>query len=512
MSIRKALVAAAAAVAGLVICACGSTSPTGQSASASTAGTLNLGVIQTPNSWAADDAGWYNQSPYYQAVYDSLLHATPSGQLEPWLATSWTWNSSRTVLTLQLRKGIRFTDGSTFDAQVAAQNLLRFKGGQSPQASDLAFMSAAKATAPYTLEITLSAPDPALPVYLSQDAGLMESARAFGNSDVATVPVGSGPYIYDAGASVPGTSWVFTKNPHYWAPSSVHYSRLVIKYYSTTQAALDALQGHQIDAGNSSFDASYLPRIKAAGYKATSYYLNWEGLLLDRSGQLVPALANVKVRQAINYAINKQALLKAIAYGSGQATTQIFAPSSPAYDKSLDSAYPYDPAKSRQLLAAAGYPHGFSFTLPTVGLLPDTAFALIQQQLAAVGITANLESIAPTSYLSDVLTPKWGIVWAELQQDPTPFMVDQFEAAPDATFNPFHSSAPALSGYLHSVQYAQTTAAADQAARSVNAYLVKNAWFDPWFRVQNILVTDSSTIAPVQSDNAYPYLWDIKPS
>ena len=511
---RKALAVAATGLSVLVACGSSAAATTRATAhAASSNGTLTVGDIQPVASWSTADSSWANASPYYQAVYDTLLHATPAGVIEPWLATSYTWNKAHTVMTLKLQKGVKFTDGTKFDAKVAAENLLAFKKGSSPNASDLSFMTAAKATGRYTLKIYLAAPDPALPTYLTQNPGLMESAKGLTSKNANTVPDGSGPYIYQAKSSVPGSTWVFTKNKNYWAPSQQHYAKLVIKYYSTSQSLLDAMQGHQINAANTTLTTSDSGQIRSAGFKIVPYYLNWEGLILfDRSGAITPALGNVKVRQAINYAINKSALLQAAQDGAGQLTTQVFAPSSPAYSKSLDNAYPYNPAKAKALLAQAGYANGFSFTLPTIPVFPTSAYTLVQQNLAAVGITANLSAASLATYINDELTPQWSAPAMALQEDPTPFMVDQFELAPNAAWNPQHTSSPTLSTYLHEVEYAKTTAAGDKASKQVDAYVVNNAWFDPWYRPEAIMVTDSHTKIVAQADNCDPYLWNITPT
>ena len=515
---RRIATAAAAGVLGLTAgtYAIASSAAARSSGHAAASGTLTIGDIQPVGSWAAADSNWANQSPFYQAVYDGLFHATPSGKIVPWLATSYKFNKQQTVMTLQLRRGVKFTDGTSFNAKVAALNIMDFKHGvggtTSPNADDLSLVKVAKAVGPYTLKIFLAAPDPALPTYLSQNPGLMESAKGLASKNVNTVPDGSGPYIYDAAASVPGSTWVFTKNPHYWAPQSVHYAKLVIKYYQTNQAMLDAMQAHQLNYANTDFDPSDEGEVSSAGFRVVPYYLNWEGLiLLDRNGKDARPLANVKVRQAINYAINDKTLLSILNQGKGQFTDQVFAPSSPAYLPSLNGLYGYNPAKARKLMKEAGYAHGFTISLPTVAITPEAAYAVIQSDLAAIGIKVNLTTASLSTYIADMLKPQWPLVNMELQEDPTPFMVDQFEIAPNASFNPFHTSSPVLNKYLAAVQHAKTPAAARTAAQAVNRYVIENAWFDPWFRPLSIGVADASTNAPAQADNCDSYLYSITP-
>src|SRR5690349_5770314 len=126
---------AAAVAAVLSLSACAGTSSSGSSAGGT--GTLTLGAITTPTSMAAASSRWANWAPFYQAVYDPLLRSNADGSLAPWLATKWSYNPDNTVLTMTLRSDVTFTDGTKFTADVAAQNLLRFKAGDSPDASQL---------------------------------------------------------------------------------------------------------------------------------------------------------------------------------------------------------------------------------------------------------------------------------------------------------------------------------------------------------------------------------------
>jgi peptide/nickel transport system substrate-binding protein len=166
-------------------------------------GTLVLGSLITPTTLEASETPWANASIYLQPVYDTLLHETPDAQVVPWLATSWSYNAERTVLTMKLRTGIKFSDSEAFDASVAAQNIKRFRDGTSPDAAHLSTVQNVEATAPDTLKITLSQPNPALLTYLAQDAGLQASPKSWTAPDAKTHPVGTGPYILDSAQAAP---------------------------------------------------------------------------------------------------------------------------------------------------------------------------------------------------------------------------------------------------------------------------------------------------------------------
>src|SRR5580698_10088694 len=123
--IKKAAAGAAAAASlALTLAACSAgasssgvgTSGSGSGSGSKAGGTLTLGLLTPATTFEAPDMNWANESPYGQAVYDTLLQASPSGAIEPHLATAWSYNAAKTVLTLTLRAGVKFTDGAAFDA------------------------------------------------------------------------------------------------------------------------------------------------------------------------------------------------------------------------------------------------------------------------------------------------------------------------------------------------------------------------------------------------------------
>jgi len=494
----------------LALAACGgSSSDSSGSSSGGSGGSLILGVVVPASTQAAADARWANESPYMQAVYDSLVHLSPDGEPQPWLATKWSYNKDNTVLTMKLRDDVKFTDGTPFTADVAAQNVLRFRDGTSPNAANLAAVKDAKAVDPQTLQIILKAPDPALLVYLGQNGGLQESPKAFDAGDAKTKPVGSGPYILDTSKTVVGSKYVYTKNPDYWAPDEQHYDNLTLTVLPDAQTQTNAIRGGQVTGLNVA-DQSSVDQMEQAGFTAYPHELDWTGLLLlDRDGTMNPAMGEVKVRQAINYAIDRDAMLKAVAKGRGTVTGQIFPTTSPAYDEALDTQYPFDPEKAKQLMSEAGYADGFDLDMP---LIAGTTVVndLVKQYLGDIGITVNYTQMPINDAITAILAPKYAASWFQLQMDPTAYQLGNFQIAENATFNPFHVADPTVAKDMSTIQNGDE-AAADKAAADLNKYVVDQAWFDPFYRVQGNFVADKSTDVVQQSDNAYPYLWNIQP-
>jgi peptide/nickel transport system substrate-binding protein len=507
---KKAAAAAAIAVtAALAVTSCAGGGTDGGGGEGGSGGTLTLGAIFAPVTYDPAGAEWGNRSPYYQAVFDTLLLATPEGTIEPWLATEWSYNEDNTVLTLTLRDDVTFTDGTQLTADVVVKNLQRFKEGTAPEAGFFAGVTSFEAADDTTVVITLGAPDPAMLNYLTRSPGLVGAEASLETADAATTPVGSGPYILDTAATVTGTTYSYTKNPDYWNPDVQHYDNLVINVLADPTAALNAIKAGEAN-GVKLVDNAALEEVEGAGWTVNANELDFQGLLLlDRAGTMDPALGNVKVRQAINYAFDREGLLTALQFDHGTVTTQVFPASSDAYDPELDDYYTYDPEKAKDLLTEAGYPEGLTIKMPAVTALGATTYTLIAQQLSEVGITVEQTDVPAASFINDLLAPKYPASFMALEQN-SDWQLIQFMIAPSAVFNPFKYEDPTVDEYMTEIQYGDEATQAS-VAKELNTYIVEQAWFAPFYRVQGSVATDADTTVEMLPTNAYPALYDFEP-
>ncbi|WP_210480143.1 ABC transporter substrate-binding protein [Naasia sp. SYSU D00948] len=511
--LKRAAAVALAATLALAGCAAGGGETGGGDGSGGGdggGGTLTWGVIAPASTFAQKDMRWANESPYGQAVYDSLLRANPDFEVEPNLATEWEYNEDNTVLTLTLRDDVTFTNGETLTAEDAAASLLAFKGGASPNATLLRNLADARAIDETTLELTLGAPDPGMLSNLTQNAGLVAPAELVDDPAMATEPVGSGPYILNTGETVVGSSYVFDKNEDYWKPEDQHYDKLVLQVYTDPTALLNAVQGGQLNVTNV-VDKTTVPQMEAAGYTLNRSELDWSGfLIMDRAGTLVPALGDVRVRQAINFALDREALLATMGAGFGEPTTQIFAPWSPSFDEELDEFYEYDVDRAKELLAEAGYEDGFEVTMPQTPSVAASTWTLMADQLAQIGITVNYEQVQATEFIPGILAAKYPMTWFQLQMGPTDWQLSQFQIAEQATWNPLRYTTPEVEEWIATIQTGTEDEAAE-AGQELNRYLVENAWNAPFFRPTVTFMSDANTEAVPQTGNAVPYLWNVQP-
>lgn len=496
--------AAAMTTAALLLTAC-----SGGQAEEAGASELTLINIASPSSYnPAEGASWGNGSIYMQAVFDALLSQDDSGELQPWLATDWSYDDSNTVLTLTLRDDVFFTDGEQLTAEAAVLSLEHFRDGTASNSSRL---SAAEfeAVDDTTLVITLDDPDPAFLNYLAQDAGTIASPSMWENENAATEPVGSGPYVLDTDRTVTGTTYVYTRNEDYWNADAVHYDALTINVLGDTTSIVNAIKAGEANGArlpNNSGNAE----IEASGWTIHPNEINFQGiLLLDRDGTLNPALNDVRVRQAINYAFDREALLDALQDGLGTPTSQPFGPTSEAYDAELDDSYPYDPEKAQELLAEAGYADGLTISMPSTATYQST-FDLVSQQLADIGITVEYTDSGDVGdFISDILTPKYEASWMVLQQDPD-WQLVEFLVSPTATWNPFGTEDETVAALSETMQYGSEDEAAE-AAGALNRYLIDEAWFAPLYRVQSSFATDADTEVTSWATNVYPSLFSFEP-
>jgi peptide/nickel transport system substrate-binding protein len=497
---------AAIAAATIALTACGGGGAAG-GAAGGPATTLTIGSLADLKSFDPTDAHIGHMMPIYQTAYDTLIRRAPDGTLTPMLATKWSYNADNTVLTLDLRTDVTFSDGTKFDATVAKANLDHFKEAQGTDAYQAASMKSVAVVSPSQIAITLNAPDPAFTYYLTQAEGLVASGKEIGSAGIKTAPDGSGPYVLDTKNSVQGSQYVFTKRAGYWDPSLQKFNTITFKVLTDLTARTNALVSGQIDA--TLLDPKTGKQADGAGMVLNKYQTDWQGILLyDRDGKINPELANVKVRQAINYAFDRKTILAQQYLGQGTVTDQVFGPESGAYVPALDSTYNYDPAKAKELLKEAGYPNGFTMTIPTMAGF-DTINAVFKQQLSDVGIKVNLETVPIANYVADMAAGKYSAATFQLYQGQPWVAINQMIAT-TALYNPFKSTDPELAAMIKAVQNGGANSA--ELAKKVNEYVTDNAWFVPMFRLNQMFYTDKKIDVVPQLQQAVPSIYNYTPA
>jgi peptide/nickel transport system substrate-binding protein len=477
MSIRRTTAAiCASALSAVSLAACSSSGGGTGSAPAAASSTLSIGALYSAvsfNPWLSPN-GPNASMNYTTAVYDSLTRLTGPNTVSPDLATSWTFVTP-TTLELKLRSGVKFADGTPLDAAAVKANFDYAKTA-SPAGVLNAFIAGLTTTVvnPTTVRVTSPIADPDLPFDFATGAGFIVEPKALGHAaTLAATPVGSGPYTLSTTGTTANRQYTFVRRAGYWDASAYPYGKVVLKVYSSTQAMDDALRSGQIQAEQG--DTTTQKGDKAAGLNTVTGQLGTVvGIWLnDRSGTLVKALGDVRVRQALNYAVDRKAIMTAAFGTTGTPSSLVVGPGADGYAANAASSYSYDPAKAKALLAAAGYSKGF--TLP---LLSTQSGDLLAQAVAgylrAVGVTVQI-SDHNTDFVQQAFSGKEPSMVFEFSTQP----VDQAMVellSPTGIGNTNHSTDPQIDAQLSAVAAASTAtrgAALNQLVGEVN----QKAWF-----------------------------------
>lgn len=466
---------------------------------------LKLGAIAKPSTLDYRQAEAGNRVWFFQASYDQLMRETENGTVVPNLATKWSYNSAQTVLTLTLRSGVKFTDGTAVDAKAVVASLNAFKAGKGPTANYLDSMKSAVAKGTDTVVITLSDTDPAFVHYLANTAGTIGSPKSTANK-----PVGSGPYILDTAKTVAGSKYVYTANPNYWNKASRKYDNLTINVYEDQTALINAIRSGAVQAGNVA-DPTAAATLVTAGAKTSKSYLDAKGIYFDdRSGKRDSCIQSVYVRQAINMVFDRAALVKSLEGGNGSPTAQYIPTYNAGYDKSLDALYPYDEAKAKTLMAKGGYAKGCTITMPTFApYFGEAVYSIINAQLGKIGITVKEVAEAGGTFISNILGNKYDAYLMQFERAGEPWTLINFMLTKNATFN--------QEGYENDLvtkligDYKAATAAKRPAIlKQLNNALTTDAWFCVWYAKQANFVYKGVTITAPQTGNIIPFLYNIK--
>lgn len=510
LGVRSSLMTGGALVAVAVAACGGSSSGNGASASSSSGGSSAASGSQTltmqfnqPVSLNPALGGTAQSDIDYGALdYDSLIFQKPDGTYIPDLATKWGYaaGSKNEVFNLTIRKGVTFTDGSPVNAKSVAASLEYFKKAGGGQSEYMAALTSATPTGPYDLSLHFAVPEPDLPFILSQyqNAGQIIGPKGIADPKMLTTTSdGAGPYILSASQSVTNSSYTFTKNPHYWDPAAVKYNTVVVKVVTDPQSAISAAQAGQIDALTGLAPTSSAPA-KAAGLTVYAEPFAIASLvLMDRDNPSSP-LSKVAVRQAINYAVNRSSMAKTLGGSASTPTDEVAVPGAAGYDPALANRYALNIAKAKQLMASAGYSHGFSLSVvDCLALDPNGNIgAELKSELAQIGVTLNLSEVpSPAQFVPAVLSKKYPADIWPLSQNGDGFAWSvKFGLVPIT--NVFNSNATALNALLNK---AGALPAAQQGAadEKVNDYLVNNAWYVPLFSLTGVSAV-TKAVANVQ--------------
>ncbi len=364
---------------------------------------ITIGMqLEPPNLDPTGGAAAAIDEVVYANLFEGLTRYNADGSISPGLAHDWDVSEDGTVYTFHLRDGVRFHDGTDLTASDVKFSLDRARAEDSTNAQKALFAGIADVTVvdPMTVQVTLSAPNSAFPVNMAWgDAVIVAPESA---DKAATAPVGTGPFKF--GRWVQGDRVELVRNPDYWGEAPALESA-TFKFISDPTAAFAAMMAGDIDA--------------FPGYPAPETLIQFEAdprfqlLIGSTEGETIlstnnkdEVLSDIRVRQALAHAIDRQEIIDGAMFGYGTPIGTHFAPHHPDYvDLTGQSAH--DPDRARALLAEAGYADGLTLSLK----LPPPSYArrggeIIAAQLREVGITAEIENLEWAQWLEQVFRGK----------------------------------------------------------------------------------------------------------
>jgi len=416
----------------------------------------------------------------------------------PVLALSTDVNSEATEYVVHLRHGVVFQDGAPFNAEAVKISFDRARdpANHLKRGSLYSPIKSVDAVDEYTVKITLNAPFGAFINNLAHQAFAISSPKAIATygKELSRHPSGTGPYKF---VSWETDTLKLAKNEHYWKPGVPKIDTLTIHSTPENGSRLAMLQ-----AGEAQFIFPMPPELVKVVEKnptidvvaSRSIYARYVAM-----NNMRKPFDDIRVRQAMNYAVDKNAFLKVVFNGYGVIMDAPLPSNLSGYDKQ-STAYPYDPAKAKALLAEAGYPNGFETVLwGNNSTITQRGMQFLQQQFAAVGVKVQvepLESGVVTDKIFAVKTPAdattmmyytgWSASTGDADWGLRPLFYSH--AFPPTLFNTAYYSSPVVDA---AIEQGLTTA---DAAKRAEAYKVAQTqiWKDaPWI----FLVSDDNVAA-----------------
>ncbi|MGA1837975.1 ABC transporter substrate-binding protein [Herbiconiux sp. 11R-BC] len=384
---------ATAALAAVALTGCAPDSSAAGTSGSTEGGTITWAYTSSPVNWdplvIGGTAGTYLTTP----IYASLFTLDENHDIVPGLASGYTYNDAGDSVTVSLKPGLTFQDGTPVNAAAVKFNIDRiFSQTNSALKASYADVKEAVVVDDLTVRLDLKQPDYQIPYLLAEKTGELPSPTAVQKDATAfnaSGPVGAGPFIVQE--LVPNDHITLKKWDGYWNAANIHIDTIRINFGVSPDTVIPALQ-----SGVANFAVLSPAQIDAAnqaGLKVLSGTDRlWGSNFLSLNENKAP-FDNPAVVQAIRYAVNPDQFIQQLAFGQGEANGQPFPQGHPDFVQSLTGEFSYDPAKAKQILADAGIkPGDISFELQTLNINGfDKVAEVLQSQLADVGITTTIQ-------------------------------------------------------------------------------------------------------------------------
>jgi peptide/nickel transport system substrate-binding protein len=362
-------------------------------------GILTMVTPNAPTTWGyptkagAGFASIFASMPVLEGFIDADLHGT----ILPKLALSWDIAPDKSAITFKLRQGVKFHDGTPFNAEAAKWNLDLFlaRGTGSP-----ADWKSVDVVDDYTLRITLKSFKNTQLSNMTYGMISPEAVKKNGVDWAGTNPVGTGPFKFKS--FVPNTSMEFERNNDYWGDKALVDGIKYIYIVDATTASMAYQAGDALVWEGA--DPKTAVSLVQKGYQRLTRRGPIMNLVPDGANPDSPFVKK-EVREAVEYAIDRQSIVDALGFGAWEVVYQPNVPEQFGYVSDL-AGRKFDPNKAKQLLAQAGYPNGFNTKIITSSAFAKDPLVAIQDNLAAIGITVTIDVQAPSKW-AETRTTGW---------------------------------------------------------------------------------------------------------
>ncbi len=371
-----------------------------------------------PFGWIGETSGESLRTA--QLSIELLLRGQVDGSMLPGLATAYKIDASLTnpSITFTLRKGVKFHDGTDFNAQAVKWNLEQTKAGPAMVMSG-AYWKSFDVIDDYTLRVNLTTWQNRNTQGFAMGSGSIISPAAYAKNGLDWMRwnmVGTGPFKQDSFQR--DVTIKTSKFNDYWDKGRPYLDGVQYLWVADEMTRLALFKSGGADTLDLAGNGRIANDLKSSGFQIISK-LGGTNVLVPDSMNADSPWSNVKVRQAAEYALDKDALNSAFGYGYTQAAYQLPSPSNVSFDPNFSGARKYDVAKARQLLTEAGYPNGFKTRLIGSSTSRDIVTAM-QSYLQKVGIQADLEFPEPAKLNSYTQGAGWtnGLVYNYISEYP----------------------------------------------------------------------------------------------
>lgn len=504
-----AIAGVAAAALALTACSGGSdTSAPSEDGGAPVTQELKIGNFLDLTSWdtAVADIGF--NGPYLSAVYDPLIALDGEGAPQPALATDWELSDDSLTVTLELRDDAVFSNGEKLDAAAVVANLEYLKDGAISREAYLS-VDRFEAVDDDTVAIHLNERDDRLLYFMGLGRSYMAAPEAIAAGTLADAPVGSGPYTL-SDATVPGAEYHFDKVEGHWADADFPFPKVIVYPILDPSARNNAMEAGQTNVTFA--DATTIEMAAQHGWNVVDKVAAWVGLRInDHTDDQLAPLGDVRVRQALNYAFDGEAILENIASGSGVYTNQFFAAGFPGHDPALDGRYAHNIERAKELMAEAGYADGFDITMPVAGPFL-TWQPTVDQVFQELGIRVTWDEFQMPDYQANAPSYPMYIVSLAVDAEPVATIARQLTVPQWYMPEPDISEFPDLQAQIDASLAAPRGDEQVAEIKKLNGMLTEQAWHVVWYQSKNTFVSTSDIEVTPVTGMMFPTLRHIQPA